>query len=1234
MSEATHFNADDRQAINDLLMGDLEGFATHFLGPPNRDSRSKRNWRWGRKSKFSLAVRGAKRGSFYSFEAGAGGSLFDLIMQAMQCPYREALQHAAEYAGYQRVTLTDDDRARLSATREKAHLEAARQAEISAAEAEKETERGIKAAANIWARGVPVSGTPAERYLSHFRCIPTPPGGWPVELIRFDPKESALLIPGRRPDTGDLTAVQQIFVAPDGSKAPESQWRALNKMAQKQSRGSLSGSTFMLPPATLKDPDFAGMTAIAEGPETALTVWSATGMPVLGALGVISNVPVPDGASIVLCRDDDPADSAAYTQARNYLKALQRLGKTVVEAHPWPTRRRDKSDLNDTAQALGIDAVVERMQVAVVPARLSAPVQRLPISEARDGTQRMAEITFKEAALSWNEDVPEGYAARAKAAMETAEEHDCEPQLPELPPAHIAKIGVGIGKSHVAREMAVSAAMEMGLGPDEKEYRSIVFFTPTLELAKEHAADMRRMIEERGSNLRVRIWRGRSAPNPDGIPEPDSEWPQDKVDDFSAIKDRSQMCLRPEDAKRVTLAQMRVTPALCIGEQKSGGIGEKCPWFDTCAYMKQVNAARADIWVAANNLLFQSKPAAIGRPVMLVIDEKFEDKALYGVSGTDSGLSIEGIPLASDAPKGNSGGLGWQSLISARIQLERLFQSIEPGPLARRSVVEAGFTDPATLREYKRAEWRRIEGLLADGVALLDPSTKTAAARNLDERRAASTVASIFGAMADLVENTRQDRSGRIEIAEIGKRGGTVQKIVRVKGRYDIDEGWTSPTLIINATVRPELTKVLFPNAELTANIAADAPHQTITQVIGRSWSKSSMMAEGKAKEAEIKKLLGFIASNAAVTWPRQTLVICQNDIEKALLHYGVPDNVVTGHYNAVSGIDRWGTVGSLIAIGRTLPSVKAVETLAEATTGNVCQRIIPIIGEDGEARTNYETCDAMHLMRNGDIIATSRLTHPDPIAEAWRWTICEGEMLQAIGRARGVNRTSENPVSIVVMSDIPLDLPLDSLVQWQDVRPGPYDQMATRGVVMSSPADAVVAHRDLLGSAQAAKKAFQRDKSSGTFPYKDSLLGECPPPPGWKLAAYKKEGAGKREAFALFRPDLIDGAEDWLEANLAPLSSFRWVEYGKIPPDPPAEARGEPQERPAVTETDIPLRMPERVPDGLWQVYDVEPSPSGGFGALQHGGAPPGRPFHGGTGSLSQPPSPSDGRTDWFPDG
>ena len=54
---------------------------------------------------------------------------------------------------------------------------------------------------------------------------------------------------------------------------------------------------------------------------------------------------------------------------------------------------------------------------------------------------------------------------------------------------------------------------------------------------------------------------------------------------------------------------------------------------------------------------------------------------------------------------------------------------------------------------------------------------------------------------------------------------------------------------------------------------------------------------------------------------------------------------------------------------------------------------------------------------------------HPNVIAEAIRWHIAEGELIQIIGRARGVNRTRDNPVDILVMTNAPLPIPVERLI-------------------------------------------------------------------------------------------------------------------------------------------------------------------------------------------------------------
>jgi putative DNA primase/helicase len=73
-----------------------------------------------------------------------------------------------------------------------------------------------------------------------------------------------------------------------------------------------------------------------------------------------------------------------------------------------------------------------------------------------------------------------------------------------------------------------------------------------------------------------------------------------------------------------------------------------------------------------------------------------------------------------------------------------------------------------------------------------------------------------------------------------------------------------------------------------------------------------------------------------------------------------------------------------------------------------------------------YEPATAWRELATGQPQACTPLAYPDPISEALRWQACEAEVVQIIGRARGVNRTANNPVEILVLTDLPLPLPVE----------------------------------------------------------------------------------------------------------------------------------------------------------------------------------------------------------------
>jgi hypothetical protein len=61
----------------------------------------------------------------------------------------------------------------------------------------------------------------------------------------------------------------------------------------------------------------------------------------------------------------------------------------------------------------------------------------------------------------------------------------------------------------------------------------------------------------------------------------------------------------------------------------------------------------------------------------------------------------------------------------------------------------------------------------------------------------------------------------------------------------------------------------------------------------------------------------------------------------------------------------------------------------------------------------------------DGTGTAVRQLRHPDALVEAVRWAITKGAVLQAIGRARGVQRT--DPVRITLLAELVLPLPRPS---------------------------------------------------------------------------------------------------------------------------------------------------------------------------------------------------------------
>ena len=93
-----------------------------------------------------------------------------------------------------------------------------------------------------------------------------------------------------------------------------------------------------------------------------------------------------------------------------------------------------------------------------------------------------------------------------------------------------------------------------------------------------------------------------------------------------------------------------------------------------------------------------------------------------------------------------------------------------------------------------------------------------------------------------------------------------------------------------------------------------------------------------------------------------------------------------------------------------------------------------------------------MHELADGRLVATERDGHPDSIAEAFRRRITVLELQQIIGRGRGLWRTADKPLHVLVLTDVPLDMPVEELTTDAAERPSFEDRQIAVGAIAFAP--------------------------------------------------------------------------------------------------------------------------------------------------------------------------------------
>ena len=1024
-----------------------------LLGEPA--SRTQVEWRYGRRGSLAVAMRGHKRGLWYDHEAGAGGDLFDLIRRQRGGDFAAALAWARDFLRLPRRAQTPPTT--TTATKDSDENDAVR----------------LERARRFWREAGELPGSVAERYLTMTRGIPAPAAGWPA-CLRYHRRRRALIV-AATDDAGEVRAVQLVHLTTGAAKRP-----ADDEHLTKQSFGLQDDAAVRLPACGDGDAPLL----LAEGPETGLSLWTATGRETWIALGGVGKLHPPLGRRLVVCADDDLPDKPAAKALRKAVGRWRAEGFAVALAYPWARRRRDKSDFNDLLLGVGPGAVAQRIEAAAQGAAHSG-VQAVRVDVAR-ARLRAAVDGFFTAARGFDPDDPDRGCTAA---------------------VHGIRGGVGTGKSDAALR---AIAWELAAMRTRGDQRTFVVAVPRHALADEQAVRFMALPEAAG--LTAAGWRGREAPDPTAPGE--------------------MMCRNIEAVRDAQSIGARVEESAC--HRSKGGQEFHCAFAGVCGAQRQKHQ-RADVWFVPHELLFAPKPAALGKLFAVVVDEAAWPDGLEGVDG-------RGITFALDALHGNVvvpddfAGRDTQRLRDVHRRVIDALHGQSVGPLRRDVMLAAGIT-AETAKDGRVLTWlRKVDPGLRPGMTLAERRAAMAAAR---DNPAVIRLARFFGALEALLAEDGPATSGWITLETQDTDHGPV-RVLRLRGRREVDKGWQVPTLLIDALLNPALARPYWPALKVTAEVEAETPHMRVRQLIGRDWSKSALVPDEDSDEVEAarrrrqsRKLRAAVLREARRMYDGRhpVLVVAPKAIKEAWREAGeLPPWLLLAHHNGVAGSDEYRDVCGLIVVSRTQGKPSDVERMAEALTGAaVAERV---------KGYRYPREDAPILLRDGRAETGEADRHPDPAAEAIRWQICEGELVQIVGRGRGVNRTKTTPLDVLILTDRPLPLLVDATVTWEELMPGPTDMMLNEGgVTLSEPVDMASAYPGLWASHGAAKKALQR-APLGTFPFEESSIGECPRS---RLVgvSYQKAGKSHRVATALFDPEVVRDLEGWLIARLGPLARF-----------------------------------------------------------------------------------------------
>jgi putative DNA primase/helicase len=627
----------------------------------------------------------------------------------------------------------------------------------------------------------------------------------------------------------------------------------------------------------------------------------------------------------------------------------------------------------------------------------------------------------------------------------------------EPPPVHAQRSPTGVGKTRIGAKEIAADRQRRQLIQDRSPLatRSWGYFGPTHRLNESTAAQFRE------PGLTAQVYYGRTAwdraiPGNEDLPE----------------DERTLMCLKPELVEMAVAAHQSV-PDTCCCKRRRGGKTEECEHFspgpNQCGYQRQFNSGAPDVWLAPHEMLFHDQHA-LSKLAGVIIDESFWSKGIYGIDERHWQIALDEMLSLPPGP------IDWEKDDGTyhRILLVELLREHPLGGLQRKHMDLISLIDctKAIHREWDIVKRVKMSPQMTE--AQIEEVKQL-----LPECRRARRMANVFRLLRELLES-KVEVSGRLVLAR--KDGKT---ILKVRGVKSIVAARNVPSMLLDATLpSTSILEKFHPQVKVVSDVEVKMPHVRVRQVLGAPTSETKLWGtkqeqkpltgEGNRRAVRRYILQRWLEIDGHQDWidsgreRKPLVVICQKKYHEWLEKSGLPEGIAIEHFGAIAGLDDHKDVRSLILVGRTVPPPAEVEAYAGALTG------AETLSEAATGHWYGRVPRAIRMADDTGIEVKRSDQHCDLVAEAVRWQICEAELIQALGRGRGVNRTAETPLDIDILTDVVLPVTVDEVLPWTEPSEA-VEMMAGAGIELSAPRDMARAWPWVWPTARAAKWTLEK---------------------------------------------------------------------------------------------------------------------------------------------------------------